>query len=281
MTDAPRINPRIKATMTPTLTVYGSPASQPARAVYWTCLLGDIAFTLGDARNPDLPAAHRNPRGQVPWIIDGDFKLAEMGAIVCYLADEHGVTGLYPRDLRARGRINQYLHMQHTLVRAATTKLMAPHVIKPIADQLFRGPPNPLGVLSESREAAFAAESPKTMGGQVVHTIAQFLEANYFGASTPYVCGTSAPSVADLACYGELGQLPLASLFDFSPYPRLSDWLAAMGEVRFHDAIHVFNTTLGDIATKPNTMERFTAAIAAGMGALENTTLASSQAPAE
>ena len=88
--------------MSSTLTVYGSPASQPARTVYWTCLLGGIPFTLGDPRDPDLAPERRNPRGQVPWIVDGSFRLAEMAAITCYLADKHGLEALYPTDLQTR-----------------------------------------------------------------------------------------------------------------------------------------------------------------------------------
>ena len=259
--------------MTDSLTIYGSPASQPSRTVFWACLFNDLPFKLGDARDPSFPAGHTNPRGQVPWMVEGDFVLAEMSAIVCYLADRHGWSGLYPEDLRVRARIQQFLHMHHSLVRSATLKLMAPHVMKPIMSQMSRSQANPLTVQREILTSAFAADNPLEEGGKVVHTIVGFLEEFYFDDRSPFVCNTESVSVADLACYGELGQFKFANLFDFSNYPKTERWLQEMAKVPHHDAIHVYNVTLGDIASQPNTLERFTGALEAGDAALKETGL--------
>lgn len=260
--------------MTDTLTIYGAPASQPSRTVFWTCLLNDLPFTLGVGG--EASPEQSNPRGQVPWIVDGDFVLAEMSAIICYLATKHRCTDLYPEDLQTRARIQQFLHMQHSLVRAATLKLMAPHVIKPIRNELSRGRQgNPLSsaMLQEVSMSAYASDDPLKDGGKVVHVIVGFLENFYFNDSSPFVCATENVSLADLACYGELGQFTFAKLFDFRGYPRTERWLEAMTKVPHHDAIHAYNITLGDIATKPNTIDRFTAASQAGIAALKETRL--------
>ena len=51
------------------LVLYGAPASQPSRAVYWTCLIKGLAFEL---RLPDFAnlrkseLADLNPKVQVP-----------------------------------------------------------------------------------------------------------------------------------------------------------------------------------------------------------------------
>ena len=251
------------------LIVFGSPASQPSRTIYWSCLIEGLSFRLGTRE--DLDPGQSNPRGQVPWIKDGDFVLSEMAAITCYLADKHGWHDLYPTDLRNRARINQFLHMHHTLVRGATCKLMAPHVVKP----LRRFSSNPLNrvMVADTMKVAWEASDPLEEGGRAVHTIMGFLEEAYFTDDTPYVCRTEAVSLADLACYAEIGQFTFANLFDFDDYPRAQRWLQAMTEVPFFEPIHAFNITLGDIASSPNTLDRMGPALDAGVTALTNTGL--------
>lgn len=257
--------------MTNSLTIYGHPASQPSRTVFWACLLHDLPFTLGSTVGPAVNADLTNPRGQVPWIVDDGFALAEMPAIVCYLADKHGWDDVYPKDLQSRALIQQFLHMHHGLVRHATIKLMAPHVMKPLD---FPRGQNPLSMVQgELLATAFASDDPLADGGQVVHTIIDFLERHYFNDAMPFICGTQTFSVADLACYAEIGQLQFANLFDFENYPRTKRWLAAMVEVPQHDTIQAYNLELGDIATSPNTRERFAAASEAGFAALRETGL--------
>lgn len=254
--------------METSLVVYGHPASQPSRTVFWACLMNDLPFELGS-----LDAEGANPRGQIPSIVDDGFALAEMAAIVCYLADKHRWHELLPQDLQTRARIQQYLHMHHDLVRLATWKLMAPHVVKPLG---FFSPDmgNPLSIAArETLTTAFATDDPLRDGGQVVDTIVGFLEQHYFVDASPFVCNTGAASVADLACYAEIGQLRFAKLFGFEGYPRTRRWLAEMERLPYHDTIHAYNTALGDIATNPNTMERFTAAGEAGLAALRATVL--------
>ena len=256
-----------------TLTVYGHPASQPSRTVYWVCLLIGLEFRLGEQGQRGFLAMGGNPRGQVPSIDDNGFLLAEMAAIVCYLADKHGWGAGYPADLQTRAKIQQFLHMHHHLVRMGTYHLMAPHVVGPL--DLPRTDPNPLSFLQTWLIGrSFGEPDPLRSGGDVVKTIVGFLEEAYFTDETPYVCNTAQPSVADLACYSEIGQFRIAHLFDFAPYPRTTRWLDVMAEVPYHDTIHAYNFSLGDIANRPNTMERFTAASRAGFQALVDTGLA-------
>ena len=259
--------------MTNSLTIYGHPASQPSRTVFWVCLMNELSFTLGDTSRNQLGTGETNPRGQVPSIVDDGFALAEMSAIVCYLADKHGWYDLYPQTLQTRARIQQFLHMHHSLVRLATLRLMAPHVMKPLGS-VSGGGGNPLSMLQrETLTAAFAAEDPLADGGRVVHTIVEFLEKSYFTDESLFVCNTDTVSVADLACYAELGQFRFANLFDFEGYPRTQRWLAEMSTVPHHDTIHAYNIQLGDIVTSPNTRERFTSASEAGFAALRETGL--------
>lgn len=251
------------------LIIFGSPASQPSRTVYWSCLLGGLPFHLGVRE--DVGVHDANPRLQVPWIKDGNFILTEMAAIACYLAERHAWQQLYPAEEQTRARINQFLHMHHTLVRGATRRLMAPHVVKPLRKYSFT-PLNEV-LIADSIKAAWEASDPLVAGGKAVHTITEFLEENYFSNEVPFVCKTETASLADLVCYAELGQLTFANLFDFSGYPRTERWLRAMTHVPFHDAVHAFNIKLGDIATIPNSFERMAPALDAGVKALQATGL--------
>ena len=193
--------------MTNSLTVYGHPASQPSRTVFWTCLLNNLRFTLGNAPGGVAGTGGTNPRGQVPSILDDGFNLAEACAIACYLCDKHGADDLYPKALQTRARIDQFLHMHHGLVRLSTLKLMAPHVVKPLGGSLGGGG-NPLSILqNEMLASAFAADDPLTHGGRVVHAIAGFLEESYFNDafyrlavplvvnSGEHTCSTTTPTV--------------------------------------------------------------------------------------
>ncbi len=248
------------------LIVYGHPASQPSRTVFWSCLLENLQFTLG---SESFDTEGKNPRGQVPTIDDGRFVLSEMAAIVCYLADKHGWGDLYPNQLQERARINQFMHMHHSLVRMATLYLMAPHVMKPLgatADHQSR-----FSVLHrEVLNSAFATDNPLKEGGEVVKTIVDFLEQHYFIDRVPFVCQTEVASIADLVCYSELGQLRMAHLFDFTPYPRTLRWMDAMTGLPHHDVIHAYNIDLGDLAARPNTIERFQHASEVGFSALRS-----------
>jgi len=59
-----------------------------------------------------------NPNAQVPVILDDGFVLWESGAIMRYLADKHG-SGLWPKDLKERALVDQWLTWQGTELNPA------------------------------------------------------------------------------------------------------------------------------------------------------------------
>jgi len=264
------------------LIIYGIPASQPTRVIFWACLLNELPFNVRTLRDSAFYTENTNPRGQVPAIVDGDFRLSEMAAIVHYLADKHGWSDLYPEDLKVRSRIQEFLHMYHSLVRLATYKLMAAFVVKPlgvpdkaatsngqIASDIVS---NPYSVMIRDLfQVSFGVEDPLQEGRKAVWAITDFLEKYYFKAGSPYVCNTASVSIADLVCYSELGQLTFANLFDFGDFPKTTRWLKAMSGILHHDVIHAFNIALGDIVNVPNTLERFRHVNEVGLKALEQT----------
>jgi len=72
------------------LTLYWNIASQPARAVKCLIDIGKIEckFVVVDVmknQNKTKEYLSLNPLGQIPFLIDGSFKLAESSAILVYL----------------------------------------------------------------------------------------------------------------------------------------------------------------------------------------------------
>jgi glutathione S-transferase len=244
------------------LTVYGHPASQPSRSVIWACVLNDLPIRLIADPNEAAPAS---TRGQIPVIDDGGFVLTEMPAILSYLGAKHGWADMYPEDVQLRARISEYLHTHHSLTRLATTKLMAPHVLV-----AFGGMPtaNPLSyvnnfVIQESMTDEHGLET----GQELVAQIVDFIEKAYL-IDHDFIAGTPGVSIADLACYEEIGQLEEANLFDLSEHEAMRAWSVRMRDLPHHDAVHRYNSALGDIKTVHNSMERFSGAVAQGMAAL-------------
>ena len=252
------------------LTVYGFGASQPSRAVLWTCLIKELRFEFCDVRldqpGSDGPLASMNPTGQVPIINDGGFSLYEMPAILAYLCRKHGWIDLYPEDVEACARIDQYMHFHQNRTRNITHKLMAPHIAVAYPEELLGG--RDLGGLMDGTTLLESAKHPDKLkiGHEASARIFQFIEKDYFQGTT-FLC-TENLSIADIACYEEVGQLVFANLFDFEDFPKLRGWLEAMSKVPHHDTAHCYNTTLGDIATQPNTLERMLPAIAAATEAI-------------
>lgn len=266
------------------LTIYASPTSQPCRSVIWLCLIKGLPFKLGE--QPDFDAGLAAPesltaptggayaRGLIPAIDDKGFQLGEMPAIMVYLSDKHNWDDVYPRNLEVRAKLNEYLHLHHSFTRLVTNKLMAPHVVGPLMPRYVNA--NPLSMLDqEVTGLGVHADNPLEAGGKVAHTIIRFFERNYFDESSPFLCRTRDFSIADLACYEEIGQLRFANLFDFNDFPKTVRWLDAMSMLPFHDVAHAYNIGLGDIRTNPNEVQRFTQVVDASVSALFDTGLVS------
>jgi glutathione S-transferase len=99
------------------LTILGKRASINVRKVMWTCdELGlewrqeDWGTGFRDTRTEAFRAL--NPNAMVPVLIDGDFVLWESNSIIRYLANRQGDETLYPREARARARVDQWLDWQ-------------------------------------------------------------------------------------------------------------------------------------------------------------------------
>lgn len=140
-------------------------------------------------------------------ILGLSYAVAYSNAIMTYLAEKHQWTDVYPTDLHARAKVNQYLHWHHTHVRLSTIQVLRPFVMRE------RNKSTPASL-------EFIATKDATIT-KFVTILEQFFVA-------PYVAESAHATLADYACYCELDQLEAMGAFDFSMYPKTSEWMARM-----------------------------------------------------
>ncbi len=150
-----------------------------------------------------------NPNGAVPLLEDGGFRLAEGSAILKYLAEKFHAAS-YPTDAQARARINERMDWFNTgLYRDLGYGLIYPQVI----ESYRKG--------DEQAHRAHLAWSR----AKAKHWL-EVLDRHIVGAKNNFVCGNEV-TLADFmgACYITLGDV---IRLDYSAYPNLTRWLAAM-----------------------------------------------------
>ena len=130
------------------LKLYWNIVSQPARAVKCLLALGNVPH---DEQHLDLmtgeikqePYTLLNPKGLVPFITEGDFKLGESNAILKYLCEtqptipEH----LWPKDPKKRALTDQFLewyqyHFRPALVYPLKFRLIRMQTGNPIPEDV-------------------------------------------------------------------------------------------------------------------------------------------------
>ncbi|RLN89546.1 hypothetical protein BBJ28_00018058 [Nothophytophthora sp. Chile5] len=169
-----------------------------------------------------------NPNGLVPVLQDGDFIMFEGNAIMTYLADKNGWKDVYPTELKARAKVNEYLHWHHTHARLGTPQVLVP-------------------LIMEGAGKASPAQLEMVQNTEV--TIAKSVDIMEKLFVKPYIAQSTQPTVADYACYCEMDQLEIMDVFDFTKYPKTSNWMKRMKDVPFHDEIRA---TLNEFLTKMN-----------------------------
>lgn len=212
------------------LRIYGVGVSQPVRTVMWTCLISELPFELVyslpmgskssadesrprmDAKAPEFPSWLRT----VPTIDDDGFILAECAAIVCYLADKHCWTSLYPLSIHERSKVHEIMHWFHSSLRNCSLAFFSP-IVHP--------------------SHAPHEEVTKFRTDTAIASISM-LETRLEESGAPFLHG-EAPMLTDLLCYGELGQLSprFLNLYDFGPHKRVRQWMQQMESLpKFEEA---------------------------------------------
>ena len=104
--------------------LWGRISSINVRKAVWTLQEVGAPFERIDAGRQygivDTPGyGARNPNRLVPLLEDEGFELWESNAIVRYLCAKHGVSGLYPQDLRRRFDAERWMDWQQTTLNRA------------------------------------------------------------------------------------------------------------------------------------------------------------------
>ena len=121
----------------PNRIVWGAGTSRTMRA-HWALHELDLAYAsnpigsrTGETETDEY--GRLNPSRKIPTLVDGDFVLAESGAIVNYLCGTYGKPGwlALPRDTRRRARYDQWCFFALMELDATTTYVIRRHADLP------------------------------------------------------------------------------------------------------------------------------------------------------
>jgi len=170
-----------------------------------------------------------NPNNLVPMIEDGDLRLTESSAILKYLADKVG-SPAYPKDLKQRARVNEVMDWLNTnFYRDWGYNLCYP--------QLFP---------HMKRRSDEAQAATLEMGKENAKRWLKLLDEYWIGPHKTYLCGKDI-TIADYFAAG-LVTLGEAIGVDFSPYPNVKRWLAAMKKLPSWPKVNeVFDGLVGSL----------------------------------
>ncbi|RZC33372.1 glutathione S-transferase theta-1 [Asbolus verrucosus] len=186
--------------------------SQPSRALYIFLKINKIPFepcpvALQKGEHLTKEFKEKLTRfGKVPFIHDGDFKLAESVAIVRYAARKHDLDSKwYPKELRQQARVDEYLEWQHNNTRTFCALYFQKKWLVPM---LTGEQPSP--------------DRLKNLEKNLVQGLNEI--ENVWLANSPYLAGDQI-SVADIFGACEIEQPRIAGFDAAEGRPVLSAWL--------------------------------------------------------
>ena len=154
----------------------------------------DVDLRSGVQKRPAFLAI--NPRGQVPALEDGDYRLGDSQAILVYLARRYADPAWYPLDAETQGRIAHWLSFAANEIQhgAAAARII----------QLFKRPGDLASAQSKARQA--------------LELLDGVLQQQTWLAATP------APTIADVAVYPYVALAGEGGV-DPAVYPSVQAWL--------------------------------------------------------
>lgn len=131
----------------------------------------NVDLRSGEQKRPAFLAI--NPRGQVPALEDGDYRLGDSQAILVYLARRYAASCWYPLDAEPQGRIAHWLSFAANEIQhgVASARII----------QVFRGPGDLAAAQSKGRQ------SLELLDGVL--------------REQTWLADTSEPTIADVAVY--------------------------------------------------------------------------------
>jgi glutathione S-transferase len=170
--------------------LYHHPLSQHARRVMALLEEARLPYTLEhvaleEKQHLSARFLRINPNHQVPVLIDGDLVLTESNAILRYLCRKHGLWELYPRELAARARVDQWLDWNQSR--------LGRNVVDIVFNKVFLAPNGDAAAIARGRHAV--ADAMPVLAAALWET--------------PFVAGQTL-TIADLSIDSNLTQLGLA-----------------------------------------------------------------------
>jgi glutathione S-transferase len=190
-----------------TLLLYDNPVSSNALKVRF--MLSELGLEYERRTVPfDLPRPGwylaLNPVGGIPALDDSGFVLAESHAILRYLAARERRDDLYPADLRARARIDEFLDRWALTFRPAFFRHESPALGFVPGKGMLGGPPRP-----DELPAVVEAIAP------TLRLLDEVVEESGFALDEF--------TLADVAAAPILYRTTRTGL-DLAPYPNLTRW---------------------------------------------------------
>lgn len=187
------------------LTIYGSDLSGPANKVRFVANFLGLEYkyhfmNLREGEHKKEWFLKINPVGKIPAMSDGDFNLFESGAICKYLC-EKASSELYPKDLKQRAVVNQWidfsaLHIGVNMSKVTFNRVFAPRMNRPVSQE--------------------SITDGETFLGQQLPIIEQQLSQHKF------LCGAQV-TLADLSLLAALDPAELSGI-DLGKYPQITAW---------------------------------------------------------
>jgi len=217
--------------------LYYHPASTTCRPIMLFAAESgiDMEYQLVDlftGEHMQPPYAEINPNKLVPLLEDGDFRLTECSAILKYLAEKTG-SAAYPKDLRARARVNEMMDWINTqLCRDLAYGLVYPQML-----------PN------HKRADAAVQQATVAWGKERARNWMKVLDEKLIGPGKAYLCGDQI-TIAD---YHGAAFVALAESIrsDLSAYPNVKRWLEGMKALKswkkVNEAIDGFAASMKDV----------------------------------
>lgn len=197
------------------LKIYGSDLSAPSNKVRFVANALELKYEYvfvnlraGDHQKPEF--LKLNPVGKIPAIDDDGFYLFESSAIIRYLCEKNN-SPLYPKGLKDRAIVEQWLDFGSMHVGAAFSKVMYNRVFAPI------------------RKIAVDENSIKeglSFLDRFLPVVDSQLEKN------PYLAGKNL-TIADFNLLALLDPAEIADI-DLSRYKNLTVWRGKLKQEKFY-----------------------------------------------
>jgi len=161
---------------------------------------------------------------------DSSVCISEAPAILAYLSSKHCWADIYPSDIAARAKVDEYCHWHHSNLRSITKAYFRVFTI-----------PHPLitpDVINLYKKQA--------------NTSLKIIENTYLkSSSSGFLLGTDYPTAADFMAYEEAAQISpqFGNIHNLEEFPRVRAWLENMSLLPFHDEVHAGLRALGNLTS--------------------------------